>query len=225
LENIEGEDENVITYSKIDFLFDTNCIDCTESDENNESADPQGLQDYITNYALSDQEQNLSATYLAYSNNEVVGYFTVAITSLAFDKSPDEKPKTRDEITKYPALLIANFCTNKKLRKIKGIGSKMLKHCIGMGALLSQMVGCRYVMLYATTAEEFYSIKNKTPYKFFVARESKDKNKPKLMLYRLHNKIERHIEFQGGSVSEEFTASLSDPAKRDQNQQNHTPSL
>jgi hypothetical protein len=208
LDSIDDKDDDVITYFKISDLFDPNCIECTEDDENNNKVDPQGLQDYITNYALSDQEQNLSATYLAYYKGDVVGYFTVAISTLPFDSSPDEKPKTRDEIKKYPVLLIANFCTNRILR-VKGVGSKMLKHCIGMGALLSEMLGCRYVMLYATTAEEFYSKKNKTPYKFFVARVLKGGSK--LMLFRLFSKIERHIMNEGGSVSDKVTAIVSKP--------------
>jgi hypothetical protein len=216
LDNLDDLPDDVITYTKIGDLFDTNCIDCTQKVENDEKADPQGLQDYITNHALSDQEQNLSVTYLAYYKGDVVGYFTVAISTLSYDSIPnDERPKTRDEIRKYPALLIANFCTN-KIARGKGVGNKMLNHCMGMGALLSEMVGCRYAMLYATTAEEFYSTNNKTPYKFHVVRELDDGRK--LMLFRFFNKMERNIILEGGGVSDMVTATVTRPDDKDQEQ-------
>jgi hypothetical protein len=187
LEDTSEFNPKVLTFPKISDTFDPNSIDCTDDD----NTDAQDLQDYLCNHALSDQEQNMSATYLASYENKILGYCTVVISSLAFKKYPLGKPSTRDEITNYPVLLIANLATDKKNRKIKGIGSEMLRHCVGMGALLSDIVGCRYVMLYATKAEKFYSEKNKTEYKFFVAREENDGRK--LMLYRIHNKIERHL--------------------------------
>ena len=111
MDNLDDQDDSVITYTKINDVFDTNCIDCTQKIKDDEKADPQGLQDYITNHALSDQEQNLSATYLAYYKGDVVGYFTVAISTLSYDVIPsDERPQTREEIKKYPSLMIANFC-------------------------------------------------------------------------------------------------------------------
>jgi hypothetical protein len=194
-------DSNDITFSKINDVFDPKSIDCTEGDNRSDSQD---LQDYITNYALSDQEQNLSVTYLASSKGQVVGYCNIAITTLPFEKYPQDKPNTREEIKKYPALLIANFCTDRNTR-VKGVGSEMLRYCVGLGSLLSQLVGCRYVMLYATTAETFYSEKNKTPYKFFVARVEKDGRK--LMLFKLYSKKERHLT-DSVSISEKLTASV-----------------
>lgn len=214
MDNLDDLPDDVVTYTKISDLFDTNCIDCTQKVKDDEKADPQGLQDFITNQALKDQEQNLSTTYIAYYKGDVVGYFTVAISTLAYDNIPkDERPKTREEIKKYPALMIANFCTNKIARK-KGVGNKMLNHCMGMGAVLSEMVGCRYAMLYATTAEEFYSIYNKTPFKFHTIRKLDDGRK--LMITRFFNKIERHVTLEGGSVSEIFTATVSKPTDKDQ---------
>jgi hypothetical protein len=176
-----------IKFLKIWDTFNPNSIDCTEDD----NTDPHGLQDFLCNHALSDQEQNISVTYLASYENKILGYCTVAISSLPFEKYLGGKPPVREEMTKYPVLYIANLATDKNSRKVKGVGSEILRHCVGMGAVLSDMVGCRYVMLHATTAEKFYSEKNKTEYKFFVAKEEKDGRK--LMLYRLHKKIHRHL--------------------------------
>jgi len=182
----QSDNELDLQFSKITDTFDTSSIDCTEDD----NSDSQGLQDYLVNHALLNQEHNLSTTYLARLQGNVVGYCNVAISTLPFELSPEKKPDVREEIRKYPVLFIANFAIDKKNRGM-GIGSEMLDYCRGLGALLSDLVGCRYVMLYATTAETFYSDKNKTPIKFFVAGELKDGRKR--MLYRIFSKKARHL--------------------------------
>jgi hypothetical protein len=205
LEDTSEFDPKDLTFPKISDMFDPNSIDCTDDND----TDSQDLQDYLSNHALSDQEQNMSVTYLASYKNKIFGYCTVAISSLPYKKYPLGKPSSGEEIKSYPVLLIANLATDKKNRNIKGIGSEMLRHCVGMGVLLSEIVGCRYVMLYATTAEKFYSEKNKTEYKFFVARVEPDGRK--LMLYKLASKIERHVTFEGGGISDKVTATVTKP--------------
>jgi GNAT superfamily N-acetyltransferase len=105
----------------------------------------------------------------------------VALSTLPFEKIND-RVEIREEIRKYPVLLIPNLAIDKNRRK-QGFGSHIIEHCIGLGAILSDIAGCRYVILYATTAVTFYSEKNKTSYKFIIAREEKDGRK--LMVYRL----------------------------------------
>ena len=100
-----------LKFSRISDEFDPNSIDCTEDDKDN--TDAQGLQNFLCKYALSDQEQNLSVTYLASYENKVVGYCTIAISSLPFKKYPEGKPNTLEEIRSYPVVLIANLATDK----------------------------------------------------------------------------------------------------------------
>jgi hypothetical protein len=111
-----------IKFLKIWDTFNPNSIDCTEDD----NTDPQGLQDFLCNHALSDQEQNISVTYLASYENKILGYCTVAISSLPFEKYLGGKPPVREEMTKYPVLYIANLATDKNSRKVKGVGSEIL---------------------------------------------------------------------------------------------------
>jgi GNAT superfamily N-acetyltransferase len=176
-----------LSYQRIFDTFDTNTLDCTEDDK---LTDSQGVHDYLCNHALADQEHNLSVTYLVSYESQVVAYCSVTPSLLPFEKAKEKKPDTRAEIRNYPALMITNLGTDKKSRG-KGIASGMLEHCFGLAAHLSDLAGCRYVMLYSTKAVTFYSEKNITIYKFYEALEKKDGNK--LMLYPIFNKKERSL--------------------------------
>jgi GNAT superfamily N-acetyltransferase len=193
---------NDLSYQRIFDTFDTNTLDCTEDEK---FTDSQGVQDYLCNHALADQEQNLSVTYLVSYQSKVVAYCSVTPSLLPFEKAKEQKPDTRAEIKNYPALMITNLGTDKESRG-KGIASGMLEHCIGLAVHLSELVGCRYVMLYSTKAVGFYSEKNKTKYRFYEAFEKKDGNK--LMLFRIFSKISRHLSEKipiGDSVSAKVT--------------------
>jgi GNAT superfamily N-acetyltransferase len=174
-----GIDVKKVVFSKISELSDISQLDCTEND----GSDVQGLQDFLCNYALSHQKQRLSSTHLVYHEGSLMGYVTVTVSTLPIQKVMDEV-QTSEEIKRYPVLLIANLAVDKRRRK-EGFGSIMLKHCIGLADLISDIAGCRYVMLYASKAVTFYSDKNNTPYKFM---ELEEKNGLKLMIYKLYDK-------------------------------------
>jgi GNAT superfamily N-acetyltransferase len=163
-------DPKKMTYSKISDFSDKWTLDCTENGE-----DKEGVQDFIENYALTDQKSRLSCTYLAYYEATLVGYFTVSPTTISWDVVKD-KVQTRDEIRRYPAILISNLAVDKK-RRGRNIGSILLNRCIGLSDVIAEIVGARYVMLYTYTKEEFYSKTNRTPFKFTNIRTEKDGRK------------------------------------------------
>jgi hypothetical protein len=176
-------DPKKMIYTKISSLSlpEVHQLDCTSGENDTEKQDIEEVQDFIDNFALSDQENGLSCTYLAYYDGSLVGYFTVSPSNISYE-TVKVKVQTRDEITRYPVILISNLGVDRKQRR-RDFGSILLNRCMGLSGLIKDIVGIRYVILYTYTKEDFYSQNNKTPFKFTKIKSFNDGRK--LMVHPL----------------------------------------
>ncbi len=145
-------------------------FDCT----NELGEDTQCLQYFIDKRALKNQTAHLGTTYIITYKKNSIGYVTVATSNIHKDKIIKKKrPATRDG-NLYPALVILDFCIDKKFRG-KGFGEYVLLWCNGLARIISDKVGCRYIVLFTKDAVNFYK-----KYQYQIA-EIKRKDKFKLM--------------------------------------------
>ena len=109
--------------------------------------DSQCLQNFIDKRALINQNTHLGTTYLITYKKKIIGYITVATSNIHKDKIfKNARPSTRDGAF-YPALVILDFCIDKKSRG-KTFGDSVLFWCSGLARDISERVGCRYIVLY-----------------------------------------------------------------------------
>ena len=104
------------------------------------------IDQFLKNSAITEQEEMLSRTYLAYFDYKVIGFFSLAAGSievLAIDviNGVEQFPESV-----YPAIDIPKLAVTKKFQGI-GIGEYILKAAIGKILSISQYIGCRYVTL------------------------------------------------------------------------------
>lgn len=178
-----ASDNNKKTLDKKKFQFvklhkgiDISKLDCT--DDNDE--DPQGLHKFIRQQALMHQENNYGVTYIAYYDGVMIGYLTVATGNINLERMPkSSRPSTDTDMRNFPAVVIAFFAIDKPERR-KGYGEYVLKYCLGLGRVVSRRVGCRYIILYAREAIDFYK-----KYRFVIC-EDQEKKPFKLMVRHLY---------------------------------------
>lgn len=101
---------------------------------------------FLKNSAMIGQEDMLSRAYLVCINDDVIGFFTLAASSievLAID-SEDGIEEFPESI--YPAIDIPKLAITKKFQG-KGVGEYTLKAAIGKILSISENIGCRYITL------------------------------------------------------------------------------
>ena len=141
-----------IKYKKLHESIDLSNLDFTDEHGN----DPENVQQFIRKYALKHQERNLGITRLILLEGNPIGYFTISTSNIQKDKINERiRPFTRTTRI-FPAMIVEYFGVDKKRRR-GGIGSKVLKWIVGFGRKnIATKLGCRYVILYAKQATQFY---------------------------------------------------------------------
>lgn len=109
-------------------------FDCSQSD----------LNEFIRTHALQEQYDRLSVTRLACYHNLLVGYFSLANSSIVNKNLDDRDYSNIRRYPSYPALMIARLAVHKDYQR-QGIGIKMLERGMGIAYKLSDHVGCRFI--------------------------------------------------------------------------------
>lgn len=91
------------------------------------------------------QKERQGITYLFFHNDLIVGYVTLAMSSIQA-KRIDKRYTKPIRLKSYPSLLIGRLASENELRK-KGIGKYLCEWCTGYAIKLSEKIGCRYVIL------------------------------------------------------------------------------
>jgi hypothetical protein len=166
-----------IKFKKLDESFNLLHLDFTDKEGN----DYEGIQSFITKYALKHQERNLGITRIILLEGKPIGYFTISTSNIEKDYiNKNMRPFTRTTPI-FPAMIIQYIGIDKNKRH-GGIGSKVLKWIIGFGRKnLATKVGCRYVILYAKQAMPFY-IKN--DFKISEIKNDDDDSSSFFLMYR-----------------------------------------
>lgn len=104
----------------------------------------QKLDDFIQKEALSFREEGLGITYVAFSDNELVGFVTISMADVRTKHMGDHGVPIG--IENYPALQIGQLGVNEKIQR-KGIGTQLVKWCMNKAIELSKDIGCRLLVL------------------------------------------------------------------------------
>lgn len=141
-----------LRYQKLSAAMDIAGLDCTEEDDNEDAKE---VHEFIHKFAKDHHENNLGLTYVAYENDKLVGYITLAAATM-YDKDVSEANRPFSKVTSvFPAVLIAYTSVHKPERK-RGIGTKILLFAAGVAVEVAQKIGCRYVILYTRSKQKFY---------------------------------------------------------------------
>jgi predicted N-acetyltransferase YhbS len=111
---------------------------------------------FLTKYALMNQDSGSSRTYVALSDNQVIGFYTLTIGSIEHS-STSERLKKSLPAHPIPIFILARLAvaSNKQNQKI---GSGMLRDAMKKVLQVSESVGGRALIVHAKDqkAKEFY---------------------------------------------------------------------
>jgi GNAT superfamily N-acetyltransferase len=125
------------------------------------------------------QKERQGITYLFFYENTMLGYVTLAMSSIE-SRRMEGKFKKHVSLKFYPSLLIGRLAVDNNLRK-KGIGKYMCDWCVGLAVDMSEHVGCRYVILETSKGKkvEFYEKCG-----FQKGKELEDKKEKSVWMYQ-----------------------------------------
>jgi len=117
------------------------------------------LDDYIRKYALQNQTRGYGKTYVAVRDRSLIvdGFFTLAMSSVAFENLPEG---LRKHCPKYPmpAALLGQLAVDRESQK-QGLGENLLFEAIRRLVSASEVVAARAIVVKAIDddAERFYT--------------------------------------------------------------------
>ncbi len=101
------------------------------------------------------QRERHGITYLFFQEETMIGYVTLAMSSISAERLEQEDKKIRLKF--YPCLLIGRLAVSNDWRN-KDIGGYIADWATGLALELSEQVGCRYVVLEAKESKlKFYN--------------------------------------------------------------------
>nr|WP_256871714.1 GNAT family N-acetyltransferase [Nostoc sp. TCL26-01] len=105
------------------------------------------LNNYLSKYALKNQQSDSSTTYIACSDDNVIGYYTLTVASVIQENAP---PRISKGLPKYPipVALLARLAVSKEFQK-KGIGRGLLKNCLIRVNEAADLIGIRALLVHA----------------------------------------------------------------------------
>jgi GNAT superfamily N-acetyltransferase len=107
------------------------------------------LNDFLRNQARQLQRRMFGVTYVAvslhHSPNKVIGYFTLANTSIPRDGLPEELLKKAPRYQHLPAFLLGQLAVD-KVYQGKQIGELLLSKCMEQCIAISKCSGARYLV-------------------------------------------------------------------------------
>jgi GNAT superfamily N-acetyltransferase len=114
------------------------------------------LNEFLKRYALQNQQSGSAQTYLAYSDETLLGYYSLAVGEVAHQNAPDRMKKglARHPV---PVLVLARLAVDLRMHG-KGIGAGLLKDAARNTLVASQIAGIRALLVHAKddAARRFY---------------------------------------------------------------------
>ena len=94
--------------------------------------------------AIGLRKKNLAVTYLFSSHSTIIGFITLALTSLRKHRDPDNFDQ--QEVNEIPSLLLTHLARDLRY-KAKGVGKVMMDWTINFAYELAATVGCRFIVI------------------------------------------------------------------------------
>lgn len=114
------------------------------------------LNQYIKKYALVNQQNEISRTYVTTREGRVVGYYTLAFGAVSHEEAT---PKIRASLPQYPIpiMLLARLAVDTR-EAGKGLGSGLLKDALIRTTQAADIAGLRAILTHAKDedAKAFY---------------------------------------------------------------------
>jgi GNAT superfamily N-acetyltransferase len=114
------------------------------------------LDQYIKKYALINQRNDISRTYVATRDDRVVGYYTLTFGSISHDEAT---PQIKAELPQYPipVMLLARLAVDQK-EAGQGLGKGLLKDAMLRTIQAADIGGLRAMLTHAKDdeAKAFY---------------------------------------------------------------------
>ncbi len=109
------------------------------------------LNTFLTRHALANQANDSARTFVGLDGNLVVGYYSLAVSSVNYAEAPERMAKglARHPI---PVLLMARFAVDKSYQG-KGVGSGLFKDALKRTLNVSHEAGVRAFMVHAKDEE------------------------------------------------------------------------
>lgn len=97
--------------------------------------------EFLANFARASQQAGLSATYIALRDTQMLGFATLAMSTVQFERHerPPEAP-----VNVMPAVLVAHLAVDKSSAK-RGVGAWLLRIARGVAQSLRYQIGCRFL--------------------------------------------------------------------------------
>lgn len=118
--------------------------------------DIDALNDFLSRYALKNDELGIGRTFVALDElNQVAGYFTLATAQVAYKEIPDDY---KGKLPKYPipALRIARLAVSKDLQG-KGVGKWLLAQAFLKVIQVADITGLYFIIVDAKeSSKNFY---------------------------------------------------------------------
>jgi GNAT superfamily N-acetyltransferase len=116
----------------------------------------EALNRFLTRFALPNQQANASQTYIGLAGDEVIGYYTLVVSEVAYDDAPDRLKKglARHPV---PLMLLARLAVS-NASKGKGVGAGLLKDAMLRTKQAAGIAGIRAFAAHAKddAARAFY---------------------------------------------------------------------
>ncbi|MDQ2653434.1 MAG: GNAT family N-acetyltransferase [Chloroflexota bacterium] len=132
--------------AKLDRRHAIERFDCGQEDLNR----------FLARFALQNQLANASTTYVALADDDVVGYYTLVVSEVAYDDAPERliKGMARHPV---PLMLLARLAADRRWQH-KGIGKGMLKDAMLRTLNAADIAGIRAFAVHAKddSARAFY---------------------------------------------------------------------
>lgn len=114
------------------------------------------LNQYIKKYALLNQQNEISRTYVTTHEGRVVGYYTLAFGSVSHEEAT---PKIKAQLPQYPIpiMLLARLAVDNR-EAGKGLGRGLLKDALLRTTQAADIAGLRAILTHAKDdeAKTFY---------------------------------------------------------------------
>ena len=128
-------DFSKVKAERLSKIYDVSKFDCGDDD----------LNDFLKNDAFIYQEKKIATTILFFYEENLIGFLSVAADSLRLNldekKSYDIHQKKLEDI---PAVKLARLAMDKNYQK-QGVGTNILKWCIGYTLECSDRIAIRFI--------------------------------------------------------------------------------
>lgn len=122
------------------------------------------MNEYLHRYARKNQAQMFGITYVCiYPPKDVIGFYTVANTTIPRDNIPADLLKGLPKYQDIPAILLGRLAVDRRAQG-KKIGELLISHCFDLCLHMTKLCGARYVITDAyQSAMIFYKKYNFRP--------------------------------------------------------------